>query len=125
MISLPVDSIAKIASFLPLCEQVKAFPEFNNCLKKLEDKKKIIRRVVYNWLLDYSNYGHFHCSKESLKRFTSLATRKKLLKHIRGNSDHMFYEIATKFATFSEIVDQLVGIQPVWMLNEIIKIRRA
>jgi len=120
---LPADSIANIASFLPLCEQVELFPEFNDCLKKVEEKKKIICRAVYSWFLDYSNGGWFRCSKKCLKKFTSLVTRKKLLEHIRGNRNNMFYEIATRCATFSEIVDQLDGIQPVWMLNEIIKIR--
>ena len=116
MSSLSLDSIANIASFLPLCEQVEAFPEFNNCLKKAEDKKKVIRRAVYNWRLDYIEGGWNRSNKPDLKRFVPLAARKQLLEDVKGNCYHVLHRMTLEGATFVDIVDNLEGVQCFSML---------
>ena len=107
---LPVDSIANIASFLTLREQVKAFPEFNDCLKQVEGKKKLIRRAVYNWRLDYIEGGWHKFSKPDLKRFVPLVARKQLLEDIKGNCYHALHHMALEGATFADIVDNTEGV---------------
>jgi len=116
MYSLPVDSIANIASFLPLREQVKTFPEFNNCLKKVEDKKKLIRRAVYNWRLDYIEGGWNRSSKADLKRFIPLIARKQLIEEMKSHYNEL-YQVAIRSSSFGEIIDQLDTLQRCRMLN--------
>jgi len=102
---LSVDSIANIASFFPLLEQVKIFPEFNNCLKQVEDKKKLIRRVVYNWRLDYFDSYWASLSKADFKRYTPLAIRGEIVKRIKADEYHGQQQAALNGASFCEIVD--------------------
>ena len=103
MSSLSIDSIANIASFLPLKEQVKTFPEFNDCIKKAEDKKKIIRRALFNWRLDF-NDEYLNPATFNFKRYTPLAFRKQLV-------EEYLYSInkfqAYNSLTFGQMVDSL------------------
>lgn len=69
MCPLPIENIANIASFLPLREQMETFPEFNDCLKKVENKKKVIRRVLRNWYVDFSN-ENLNPGTFNFKRYT-------------------------------------------------------
>jgi len=101
MSSLPIDSIANIASFLPLQEQVKTFPKFNNCIKKVENKKKLIRRALYNWRLDFLKEV-LNPATYNFKRYTPLAFRKQLVEEC------MLLRNGRKaYLTFGEMVDSI------------------
>lgn len=102
---LSIDTIANIASFLPLGEQAKTFPEFNNCIKQVEDKKKLIRRTVYNWRLDYFASYWASLNKADFKRYTPLAIRGEIVERIKEDKYHGQQQAALNGASFCEIVD--------------------
>ena len=101
MSSLPIDTIANIASFLTLREQVKAFPEFNDCLKQVEGKKKLIRRVVYNWRMDFLKED-LNPATYNFKRYTPLAFRKQIVEEHNLKRRALGHVL-----TFDEIVDTI------------------
>ena len=115
MSSLPIDTIANIASFLPLGEQVKAFPEFNDCLKKAEDKKKVIRRVMRNWRLDFLE-EILDPLTYNFKRYTPLAFRKQLVEE-----HNMKHRALGHIFTFDEMVESLGPIGKSGLLYKIEK----
>jgi len=113
---LPVDSIANIASFLTLREQVKAFPEFNDCLKKAEDKKKIIRRVLRNWRMDFLKEV-LNPVTFNFKRYTPLAFRKQIVEEHNLRRRALGHVL-----TFDEIVDTIGPIGKAKLMLKLIEL---
>jgi len=124
MSSLPIDSIANIASFLPLREQVKTFPKFNNCIKKVENKKKLIRRTLYYWRIDYIKRGWISSKKVDFKKYTPLAIRKAIIDTIKSDKYHSQHQEAINGASFNDIIDGLDVCERIRMVTMSISLTR-
>ena len=116
MSSLPIENIANIASFLPLREQMETFPEFNDCLKKVENKKKVIRRVLRNWYVDFNN-ENLNPGTFNFKRYTPLAFRKQLLE------EYLYSYKVRRVITFDDMVDSLGLLGKSLLLRKIEKMK--
>lgn len=81
----------------------------NNNSKKLNSAVRIIRRIVYNWALDYSqemNTDRFEYSKLTYKRFYPMNMRTAFMESALDNLAHDQNRLINKF-TFNEIIEEL------------------
>jgi len=99
-----------ILDYIPVCQRLGISKRIDsNNLEKIRNAKFLIRRVVYNWALDYKqemNFDHIQFSKNIYKRFYPMYLRKSFIESALDYLAHDQQRLVNKFE-FNEIVDAL------------------
>lgn len=110
MTTVPEFAQDLILEFIPACSRIGISKRIDSDnLNKIRNAKFLIRRVIYNWGLDYKeemNYDHIQFSKLVYKRFYPMYLRKTFIESALDYLADDQLRLVNKFE-FNEIIDEL------------------